>query len=136
MGTRFQRCHADARDRARRRPAGARGAGDGNAIAAGRRDLKKGAVECGKQHFFKPCRPAQVEAPERPLGGNFIFPIQASKGACAWIALTGVCNATNPECSPYFLTVVPEKSFRLRIGSLTSLSALSFEIEVINPNRF
>ncbi|KAI5574561.1 hypothetical protein BDE02_10G152600 [Populus trichocarpa] len=41
----------------------------------------------------------------------------------------GVCNTTNPECSPYSLTVVPGKTYRLRIGSLTSLSALSFEIE-------
>lgn len=41
----------------------------------------------------------------------------------------GLCNATNPECSPFSLTVVPGKTYRLRIGSLTSLSALSFEIE-------
>ncbi|XP_008226201.1 PREDICTED: L-ascorbate oxidase-like [Prunus mume] len=41
----------------------------------------------------------------------------------------GVCNATNPECSPYVLTVIPGKTYRLRIGSLTSLSALSFQIE-------
>lgn len=41
----------------------------------------------------------------------------------------GVCNATNPECAPYALTVVPGKTYRLRIGSLTALSALSFEIE-------
>lgn len=40
-----------------------------------------------------------------------------------------LCNATNPECSPYVLTVVPGKIYRLRIGSMTSLSALSFEIE-------
>ncbi|XP_010261207.1 PREDICTED: L-ascorbate oxidase [Nelumbo nucifera] len=39
------------------------------------------------------------------------------------------CNSTNPECSPYFLTVVPGKTYRLRIGSLTSLSALNFAIE-------
>ncbi|XP_059624315.1 L-ascorbate oxidase-like [Cornus florida] len=39
------------------------------------------------------------------------------------------CNATNPECSPYVLTVVPGKTYRLRISSLTALSALSFEIE-------
>ncbi|KAK1404214.1 hypothetical protein POM88_003819 [Heracleum sosnowskyi] len=44
----------------------------------------------------------------------------------------GVCNATNPECSPYVLTVVSGKTYRLRIGSLTSLSALSFEIESHN----
>ncbi|KAL1824896.1 hypothetical protein ACET3Z_011674 [Daucus carota] len=41
----------------------------------------------------------------------------------------GLCNATSPECSPYVLTVVSGKTYRLRIGSLTSLSALSFEIE-------
>ncbi|GFP98116.1 l-ascorbate oxidase [Phtheirospermum japonicum] len=41
----------------------------------------------------------------------------------------GLCNATNPECEPYALTVVPGKTYRLRIGSLTALSALSFEIE-------
>lgn len=40
-----------------------------------------------------------------------------------------ICNLTNPECSPYVLTVIPGKTYRLRIGSLTSLSALSFEIE-------
>lgn len=43
---------------------------------------------------------------------------------------SGVCNATNPECSPYVITFVPGKTYRLRIGSLTALSALSFEIEV------
>ncbi|KAG9451604.1 hypothetical protein H6P81_011569 [Aristolochia fimbriata] len=42
---------------------------------------------------------------------------------------TGVCNTTNPECSPYVLTVVPGKTYRLRIASLTSLSALSFQIQ-------
>ncbi|KAA8530896.1 hypothetical protein F0562_005645 [Nyssa sinensis] len=41
----------------------------------------------------------------------------------------GVCNATLPECSPYVLTVIPGKTYRLRISSLTALSALSFEIE-------
>ncbi|KAK6118390.1 hypothetical protein DH2020_047807 [Rehmannia glutinosa] len=41
----------------------------------------------------------------------------------------GLCNATHPECVPYALTVVPGKTYRLRIGSLTALSALSFEIE-------
>ncbi|GAB4847310.1 hypothetical protein Ancab_026355 [Ancistrocladus abbreviatus] len=41
----------------------------------------------------------------------------------------GTCNATNPDCSPFVLTVVPGKTYRLRIGSLTTLSALSFEIE-------
>ncbi|GAB2278620.1 hypothetical protein Dimus_013299 [Dionaea muscipula] len=42
---------------------------------------------------------------------------------------TGTCNSTNPECSPFALTVVPGKTYRLRLGSLTSLSALSFQIE-------
>ncbi|EPS62205.1 hypothetical protein M569_12585 [Genlisea aurea] len=42
---------------------------------------------------------------------------------------TGLCNATSPECVPYSLTVVAGKTYRIRIGSLTSLSALSFEIE-------
>lgn len=42
---------------------------------------------------------------------------------------TGVCNTTNPECSPFSMTVVPGKTYRLRVGSLTSLAALSFEIE-------
>ncbi|PIA48045.1 hypothetical protein AQUCO_01400555v1 [Aquilegia coerulea] len=41
----------------------------------------------------------------------------------------GVCNTTTPECSPYVITVVPGKTYRLRISSLTSLSALNFEIE-------
>ncbi|XP_057807075.1 L-ascorbate oxidase [Salvia miltiorrhiza] len=40
-----------------------------------------------------------------------------------------LCNASNPECAPYAMTVVPGKTYRLRIGSLTALSALSFEIE-------
>ncbi|KAI3761340.1 hypothetical protein L1987_51752 [Smallanthus sonchifolius] len=39
------------------------------------------------------------------------------------------CNDTNPECSRYVFTVVPGKTYRLRIGSLTALAALSFEIE-------
>ncbi|TXG60625.1 hypothetical protein EZV62_015198 [Acer yangbiense] len=42
---------------------------------------------------------------------------------------TNVCDSTNPECVPYSLTVVPGKTYRLRIASLTSLSALSFQIE-------
>ncbi|XP_073007410.1 L-ascorbate oxidase [Typha latifolia] len=45
------------------------------------------------------------------------------------LATSGVCNATNPECSSEVFTVVPGKTYRLRIGSLTSLSALNFEIE-------
>ncbi|KZV53747.1 ascorbate oxidase [Dorcoceras hygrometricum] len=45
---------------------------------------------------------------------------------------SGFCNATNPECNPYSLTVIPGKTYRLRIGSLTALSALSFQIESHN----
>lgn len=41
----------------------------------------------------------------------------------------GTCNVTNPDCSPFVLTVIPGKIYRLRIASLTSLSALNFEIE-------
>ncbi|ONI02141.1 hypothetical protein PRUPE_6G179500 [Prunus persica] len=40
-----------------------------------------------------------------------------------------VCNATKPECSPYATTVVPGKTYRLRVASMTALSALSFQIE-------
>lgn len=42
---------------------------------------------------------------------------------------TTLCNATNPQCTPYSMTVVPGMTYRLRIGSLTALAALSFEIE-------
>nr|XP_019710633.1 L-ascorbate oxidase isoform X2 [Elaeis guineensis] len=42
---------------------------------------------------------------------------------------SNICNATNVECSPYVLTVIPSKIYRLRIASITSLSALNFEIE-------
>ncbi|KAK2973574.1 hypothetical protein RJ640_030699 [Escallonia rubra] len=41
----------------------------------------------------------------------------------------GLCNASSPDCSPYAMAVVPGKIYRLRIGSLTALAALSFEIE-------
>ncbi|CAL0325142.1 unnamed protein product [Lupinus luteus] len=44
-------------------------------------------------------------------------------------SIGGVCNTSNPECSPYVQTVIPGKTYRLRIGSLTGLSALSFQIE-------
>ncbi|XP_074306444.1 L-ascorbate oxidase-like [Silene latifolia] len=40
-----------------------------------------------------------------------------------------ICDATSPDCAPFVLTVVPGKTYRLRIGSLTALSALSFAIE-------
>lgn len=36
---------------------------------------------------------------------------------------------TSPDCSPYLLRVIPGQTYRLRIGSLTALSALSFQIE-------
>lgn len=39
------------------------------------------------------------------------------------------CNATSSECLPYVLTVIPGKTYRLRISSMTALSALSFQIE-------
>lgn len=42
---------------------------------------------------------------------------------------TGVCQTTNPDCSRFGQIVVPGKTYRLRISSLTSLSALSFQIE-------
>ncbi|KAK5843337.1 L-ascorbate oxidase [Gossypium arboreum] len=41
----------------------------------------------------------------------------------------GICNATNPDCEPFRLIAVPGKTYRLRISSLTALSALSFQIE-------
>ncbi|KAJ6357372.1 hypothetical protein OIU78_005263 [Salix suchowensis] len=56
--------------------------------------------------------------------GKYNCSLSTASGSAA-----GVCNTTNPECSPYSLTVVPGKTYRLRIGSLTSLSALTFEIE-------
>ncbi|KAF5747377.1 hypothetical protein HS088_TW05G00098 [Tripterygium wilfordii] len=48
---------------------------------------------------------------------------------CASVTQPNVCNATNPECSFYTMTVIPGKTYRLRIASLTALSALSFQIE-------
>ncbi|KAJ4715669.1 L-ascorbate oxidase family protein [Melia azedarach] len=47
---------------------------------------------------------------------------------CANLDAT-VCNATNPECLRSNFTVSPGLTYRLRIASLTSLSALSFQIE-------
>lgn len=41
-----------------------------------------------------------------------------------------ICNETSPECSPYAITVIPGKTYRLGISSVTTLSALSFQIEV------
>ena len=49
---------------------------------------------------------------------------------------TDTCNTTNPECSPYAITVIPGKTYRLRVASLTALSALSFQIEVTSMNTF
>ncbi|CAN0901907.1 L-ascorbate oxidase [Linum grandiflorum] len=48
---------------------------------------------------------------------------------------TSVCNPTNPSCNPFTLTVVPGKTYRIRIGSLTSLSTLSFQIEVSQNSK-
>ncbi|XP_042457751.1 L-ascorbate oxidase-like [Zingiber officinale] len=48
---------------------------------------------------------------------------------CSLSGPNQVCNATNPECSPFVLAVVPGKTYRLRIASVTSLSAFNFEIE-------
>lgn len=39
------------------------------------------------------------------------------------------CNATNSQCSPYILPVKPGKTYRLRIASVASLSALNFLIQ-------
>ncbi|KAE8791001.1 L-ascorbate oxidase [Hordeum vulgare] len=39
------------------------------------------------------------------------------------------CNATHPECATQVFAVVPGKTYRFRIASVTSLSALNFEIE-------
>ncbi|XP_066399318.1 L-ascorbate oxidase-like [Miscanthus floridulus] len=44
-------------------------------------------------------------------------------------AVPGTCNATSPECATPVLAVVPGKTYRFRIASVTSLSALNFEIE-------
>ncbi|XP_057813004.2 L-ascorbate oxidase [Cryptomeria japonica] len=39
------------------------------------------------------------------------------------------CNATNTQCSPYVLPVQPGNTYRLRIASVASLSALNFLIQ-------
>ncbi|KAK7860720.1 l-ascorbate oxidase [Quercus suber] len=39
----------------------------------------------------------------------------------------GVCNASNPECSPYSITVIPGKTYRLRVASLTGCHPLVFK---------
>ncbi|KAL4645430.1 hypothetical protein ACB092_02G234600 [Castanea dentata] len=49
---------------------------------------------------------------------------------CSSASLTAdTCNTSNPECSPYAITIIPGKTYRLRVASLTALSALSFQIE-------
>lgn len=46
------------------------------------------------------------------------------------LAPSGTCNASRPDCAlPTLFTAVPGKTYLLRIGSLTSLSSLSFEFE-------
>ena len=56
---------------------------------------------------------------------------------CSSSSLTaGTCNTSNSECSPYAITVIPGKTYRLRVASLTALSALSFQIEVTFMNAF
>lgn len=40
------------------------------------------------------------------------------------------CNTTNPKCSAHVLPVTPGKTYRLRIGSVASLSSLNFILEV------
>lgn len=49
--------------------------------------------------------------------------LAASGGAAA------ACNATSPDCAVQVFAVVPGRTYRFRIGSVTSLSALNFEIE-------
>ncbi|EER98805.1 hypothetical protein BDA96_02G194300 [Sorghum bicolor] len=48
--------------------------------------------------------------------------------SCSRMA-AGACNATLPECAAPVFAVVPGKTYRFRIASVTSLSALNFEIE-------
>ncbi|KMZ57165.1 L-ascorbate oxidase [Zostera marina] len=48
---------------------------------------------------------------------------------CSLINDDTLCRNNNTDCSPYVLKVDPGKTYRLRVGSLTSLSALNFEIE-------
>ncbi|WVZ64757.1 hypothetical protein U9M48_014232 [Paspalum notatum var. saurae] len=44
-------------------------------------------------------------------------------------AVAGTCNATLPECAAEVFAVETGKTYRFRIASITSLSALNFEIE-------
>jgi hypothetical protein len=39
-------------------------------------------------------------------------------------------NMAHPDCAPAVFAVVPGKTYRFRVASVTSLSALNFEIEV------
>ncbi|KAK6922973.1 Multicopper oxidase, N-terminal [Dillenia turbinata] len=42
---------------------------------------------------------------------------------------SGVCNSTNPECSPYVMTIVPGKTYRLRGHNLTVVEADGHYVE-------
>uniref|UniRef100_A0A0E0B231 L-ascorbate oxidase n=1 Tax=Oryza glumipatula TaxID=40148 RepID=A0A0E0B231_9ORYZ len=44
-------------------------------------------------------------------------------------ATAASCNVSHPDCAPAVFAVVPGKTYRFRIASVTSLSALNFEIE-------
>ncbi|PKA58076.1 L-ascorbate oxidase [Apostasia shenzhenica] len=44
-------------------------------------------------------------------------------------ANSNVCNISNPECSPAVITMIPGKIYRLRIISVSSLSAFNLELE-------
>lgn len=52
------------------------------------------------------------------------------QGAVAGSGDAVSCNATRPQCAPYVLSVVPGKTYRLRIASAASLSSLNFVLEV------
>eukprot|EP01018_Ginkgo_biloba_P037911 Gb_05999 [translate_table: standard] len=45
------------------------------------------------------------------------------------LGTSGTCNATNTQCGPFVLPVKPGKTYRLRIASVASLSALNFLIQ-------
>lgn len=53
---------------------------------------------------------------------------------CSAMAPDAACNATHPECAAQVFAVVPGRTYRFRIASVTSLSALNFEIEVIHSS--
>ncbi|XP_022962751.1 L-ascorbate oxidase [Cucurbita moschata] len=48
---------------------------------------------------------------------------------CSRLGASATCNSSSPDCVLYPITVVPGRTYRLRVSSLTSLSALSFQIE-------